>query len=52
MDNLERNLGALPLDSPAHRVHEICSSFINACFSADQAMILLLDFAGKNKKKI
>ena len=50
MDNLERNLGVTPLDGLAHRLHEIYSSFINAGFSPDQAMVLLLDFAGKEKK--
>jgi len=50
MDNLERNLGVTPLDGLAHRLHEIYSSFINAGFSPDQAMVLLLDFAGKDKK--
>ena len=52
MDNLERNLGVTPLDGLAHRLHEIYSSFINAGFSPDQAMVLLLDFAGKDKKKV
>ena len=52
MDNLERNLGVTPLDGLAHRFHEIYSSFINAGFSPDQAMVLLLDFAGKDKKKV
>ena len=52
MDNLERNLGVTPLDGLAHRLHEIYSSFINAGFSPDQAMVLLLDFADKDKKKI
>jgi hypothetical protein len=50
MDNLERNLGVTPLDGLAHRLHEIYSSFINAGFSPDQAMVLLLDFAGKKSK--
>ena len=52
MDNLEKNLGATPLDGLAHRVHEIYTSFINAGFGPDQAMVLILDFAGKDKKKI
>ena len=51
MDNLEKRIGVTPLDGLAHRLHEIYSSFINAGFSPDQAMVLLLDFAGKDKKK-
>ena len=49
MDNLEKRLGVTPLDGLAHRLHEIYSSLINAGFSPDQAMQLLLNIAGKGK---
>jgi hypothetical protein len=52
VDNLERNLGVTPLDVLAHRLHEIYSSFINAGFSPDQAMELLLNLAGKDKNPV
>ena len=52
MDNLEKRLGVTPLDGFAHRMHEIYSAFINAGFSPDQAMALLLNLAGKGKRLI
>lgn len=52
MDDLERNLGVTLLDGLAHRSHEIFSFFINAGFSPDQLMVLLLDFDGKDKKLV
>jgi hypothetical protein len=48
MDNLEKRLGVTPLDGLAHRLHEIYSSFINAGFSRDQAMELLLNLSKKD----
>lgn len=49
MDNLEKRLGVTPLDGLAHRLHEIYLSLINAGFSPDQAMKLLLNIASKEK---
>jgi hypothetical protein len=50
MDNLENKIGVTPLTGFAHRMHEIYSAFINAGFSPDQAMDLLLNIANTDKK--
>jgi len=49
MDNLERNLGVTHLESFAQQMHEVYSTFLNAGFTPDQAMELLLYIAGKKK---
>ena len=50
MDNLEKNLGVTHLESFAQQMHEVYSTFLNAGFTPDQAMELLLYIAGKGKK--
>ena len=50
MDNLEKKTGITHLDGLAYRLHEIYSAFVNAGFSPDQAMELLLNLAGIDKR--
>jgi len=50
MDDLEKNLGVTHLESFAQQMHEVYSTFLNAGFTPDQAMELLLYIAGKGKK--
>jgi len=50
MDDLEKNLGVTHLESFAQQMHEVYSTFLNAGFTPDQAMELLLHIAGKGKK--
>lgn len=52
MDNLEKRLGVTPLDRLAHQMHEIYSAFVNAGFTPDQAMDLLLNINEKDKKRV
>jgi hypothetical protein len=52
MDNLERNLGVTHLESFAQQMHEVYSTLLNASFTPDQAMELLLHIAGKGRKSV
>ena len=52
MDNLEKRLGVTPLDRLAYQMHEIYSAFVNAGFTPDQAMDLLLNINEKDKKRV
>jgi len=49
MNNIDKNLGVTPLDGCAHRMHEICTAFVTASFSPDQAISLGLELARKGK---
>jgi len=52
MDYLEKNLGVTHLASFAQQMHEVYSTFLNAGFTPDQAMELLLYIAGKSRKSV